>query len=92
LEIDTRFSPLETANEFTLVGVELRTGRSHQIRASLAFAGFPIIGDTKYGGRAVAGMTTQALHAWRLEIDGVVIQHRDELIDSVWGRIVRGET
>jgi 23S rRNA pseudouridine1911/1915/1917 synthase len=28
--------------------VELLTGRSHQIRAQLAFAGFPILGDRKY--------------------------------------------
>lgn len=92
LEVDTRFSPLESSNGYTLVDVELRTGRSHQIRASLAFAGFPIIGDTKYGGREVAGMTTQALHAWELEIDGIVIQRRNEFIDGVWGRIVRGES
>jgi len=91
LKIDTRVTPLETANGYSLVEVELHTGRSHQIRASLAFAGFPIVGDTKYGGKGVAGMTTQALHAWRLVVDGVVIEHRNERIDSVWKRIVRGE-
>jgi 23S rRNA pseudouridine1911/1915/1917 synthase len=34
--------------DLSLLRVELLTGRSHQIRAQLAFAGFPILGDRKY--------------------------------------------
>jgi 23S rRNA pseudouridine1911/1915/1917 synthase len=43
--------------------VTLHTGRTHQIRAQLADAGFPLIGDPTYGGRAAKRI---ALHAWRL--------------------------
>lgn len=35
--------------EFTLLAVQIETGRFHQIRAQLSHAGFPILGDEKYG-------------------------------------------
>lgn len=34
---------------YTLVKILLKTGRFHQIRAQFSFAGFPVVGDTKYG-------------------------------------------
>ncbi len=71
--METIAVPLETYGGYTLVEVHLITGRTHQIRAHLAAAGYPIIGDTKYGdsrvNRKVAqqfGLTTQFLHAHRL--------------------------
>ncbi|MBM4109119.1 MAG: RluA family pseudouridine synthase [Phycisphaerae bacterium] len=54
---------------FTLVELELRTGRTHQIRVHLSHLGYPIVGDDMYGGRAFAGpdgrviIQRQALHA-----------------------------
>lgn len=44
----------------------LHTGRTHQIRVHLAHAGFPLVGDSLYGGRPLADMQRQALHAWQL--------------------------
>lgn len=71
--METVARPLQTANGYTLVEVELVTGRTHQIRAHLASAGYPVIGDAKYGdARTNAAMdkkyhlTTQFLHAYRL--------------------------
>ena len=45
----TRITPLKFDRNMTLVGVEIETGRKHQIRKHLAQIGFPIVGDKKYG-------------------------------------------
>ena len=45
------------------------TGRTHQIRAHLAFARTPIVGDPVYGRRGdKSGLGRQFLHAWRLTV------------------------
>src|SRR5690606_5853688 len=41
----------EVYNDFTLVELELKTGRTHQIRVHLSHIGYPIAGDDMYGGR-----------------------------------------
>lgn len=51
--IETRYEPLATNGELTLLWVHLITGRSHQIRAHLASIGHAIAGDGKYGNRTV---------------------------------------
>ena len=54
--------------EFSLLEVELLTGRTHQIRVHLAHAGHPIVGDDKYGDFALNRELKQRLllHAARL--------------------------
>lgn len=47
--IETRLLPLKTNGRYTLVEVQLVTGKTHQIRAHLSQIGHPIIGDPKYG-------------------------------------------
>ncbi len=54
--------------EFTLVELELKTGRTHQIRVHLSDEGWPIVGDDMYGGRAFEHegktlISRQSLHA-----------------------------
>ena len=61
-------------NGFTLLDVELITGRTHQIRVHLSTVGFPIVGDAKYGDfkankefKDLYKFENQFLHAYSLE-------------------------
>ena len=68
----TRYRTLETRGELSLLEVELLTGRTHQIRATMADLDCPLLGDGKYGdGRANRryGETRQALYSYRLTFD-----------------------
>jgi 23S rRNA pseudouridine1911/1915/1917 synthase len=51
------------------VACRLETGRTHQIRVHLASVGHPMLGDTLYGGKPLAGATRQMLHARALRFD-----------------------
>ena len=55
-------------SENAVVGVQLRTGRKHQIRVQFASRGYPVWGDVKYGAKQQRGRGI-ALHAWRLSIE-----------------------
>ena len=65
----THWRVLERFSGYTLVECKLETGRTHQIRAHLAYLGKPVLGDIKYGNRKMnerTGAKTQALCAVRI--------------------------
>lgn len=49
----TRFSPREAGRGFCLVDIEIDTGRTHQIRVHATHSGHPVLGDSRYGDRAL---------------------------------------
>jgi len=71
-EIITRYKTLSEKNGNALVEIELVTGRTHQIRAHMAFIGHPLLGDGKYGvnrAEKAKGYKHQALYAYHLAFD-----------------------
>ena len=68
-EIRTHYRVLAHKDDRALLEVDLLTGRTHQIRAHLAFIGHPLLGDTKYGTNQQnkgSGHRVQALYSYRL--------------------------
>ena len=68
----TLYKTLQSKGELSLVEVELLTGRTHQIRASFAHTGHPLLGDGKYGRGDVNrryNETKQALYSYYLRFD-----------------------
>ena len=68
-EAITRFKTAERFPDFSLLNIEILTGRSHQIRAHMSEQNCPLVGDERYGGSSmVAGIKVarHLLHAEKL--------------------------
>jgi len=66
---ETSIRPRVSSATATLVEIEIRSGRTHQIRVHLASLGHPVRGDRKYGSTSSAPRLM--LHAWRLVLPGI---------------------
>ena len=70
VRIETNIEPIKISSEKSLVKVKIHNGKTHQIRAHLAFLGHPIIGDGKYGSNETNKKfkeKTQLLFAYKLK-------------------------
>lgn len=60
----THFRVIERiGSDFTLVELQLETGRTHQIRVHMKYIGYPLAGDPVYGRNKTVPLNGQALHA-----------------------------
>lgn len=59
----THFRVIERYEQYTLVELQLETGRTHQIRVHMKYIGHPLASDPKYGPAKTLSLAGQALHA-----------------------------
>ncbi|MGG5331505.1 RluA family pseudouridine synthase [Enterococcus sp. AZ163] len=62
-EAVTHFEVLERFTDFTLIELQLETGRTHQIRVHMQYIGYPVAGDPLYGPKKTLKGNGQFLHA-----------------------------
>lgn len=103
--IETGFMTLSSNENFTLLKVDLITGKSHQIRAHLASIGHPIVGDDKYGDARLNrelkgryGISYQCLHSWRMTfpklegaLAGLSLKQVTAPVPENFDRLLKGE-
>ncbi len=82
-EIRTAYEVIAQNGQKQLVRIHLLTGRTHQIRAHMAFIGSPLLGDVRYGGKAHAG-TYQCLCAYQLSFSEITSPLLAELKNKIF--------
>lgn len=89
-EAITFYEVLERFRGYSLMKLNIKTGRTHQIRIHMAYLKNPIVADDMYGGKIVYPWQIEnrdavaedpllarcALHAWRLEVDHPITNER----------------
>ena len=66
----TKFKLIKKYNKngkiYSLLDIDLKTGRTHQIRVHLSHLRWPLVGDKVYGGEIVDGLKRPFLHAYKI--------------------------
>ena len=87
------YSTVEKGDRYTLLSVNIETGRHHQIRCQLAKMGNPVQGDVKYGAKRANKDRSISLHARSIEFTHPTTKERIKLKapkpDSVWWNVFK---
>ena len=73
----TEYEVIESTSAFSLLKINIKTGRKNQIRVQLSDIGHPIVGDKKYGCKHNI-MRRMALHAYLVELTSKGKQYKFE--------------
>ncbi len=89
-DVITKVIPIRYGKDYTICKIELITGRTHQIRAHLAFYGHFVIGDSKYG----IGAINKTFGESRQLLDGFMIEFADikGFLSYLNGVVIKKET
>lgn len=92
--IQTKYQTLQENGKYSLLEIDLLTGRTHQIRAHMASIGHPLVGDGKYGKNSQnkeSRYKWQALCSYKLVFDfrtdaGILnyLNHQEFTVPQVW--------
>jgi len=90
LRAELDYEVVKTAPDKSILKINLKTGRPHQIRAQLAALGHPIVGDVKYGARAALPDRSLALCATAIEFKLATVDEIKKLeivVPKEWSNI-----
>ena len=83
----THYRVVKRYGEYTLLEMELETGRTHQIRVHMAYIGHPLVGDWLYGTEDHNIAKRQMLHSCYLcfthQITGQIMEFKDEMAEDM---------
>ena len=88
-KVELTYDIIQTSENYQLLEIQLLSGRHHQIRAQLAYIGFPIKGDVKYGFRRSNNDRSIHLHARALSLSHPINKEEVQIIaplpfDNLW--------
>jgi 23S rRNA pseudouridine955/2504/2580 synthase len=79
--VHTTYKPVQNFGDYSLIELEILTGKSHQIRASMAMIGHPLVADMKYGGKRIKGVDMYYLDAYKVVIEGNTITKESKIFE-----------
>lgn len=72
---------------YSLVDIDLKTGRTHQIRVHFSYLNWPLVGDRLYGGEMILGITRPFLHSYSMQFThpktGKEMKFENEIADDL---------
>ena len=89
VKAELSYTTVYPLDRYTLLEVNLHTGRHHQIRAQLAALGHPIKGDLKYGARRSNADGSISLHSYRVQFDHPVRHEQVSVVAPLTGELQR---